>query len=52
MRFLLDYCGNDRRQARRLYRALAAELVKRPPRPLWQLLPPDDPEFIRNKQKQ
>ena len=48
MRFLLDYSGNNRALARKLYRSIANELSKRPPRPLWHFLPKDDPEFIRN----
>lgn len=52
MRFLLDYCDNDRMLARKLYRSIAMELEKRPPRPLWHLLPKDHPEFIRNMKQQ
>jgi tRNA A-37 threonylcarbamoyl transferase component Bud32 len=52
MRFLLDYCAGDRMLARRLYRAIAMQLEKRPPRPLWHLLPRDHPEFIRNMKQQ
>ena len=48
MRFLLEYYQGDRQRARRLYRAIAKELKKRPPRPYWHLLPKDDPEYIRN----
>lgn len=50
MRFLLDYTGEDRALARKIYRSIANELAKRPPRPLWHFLPKDDPEFIRNNQ--
>jgi hypothetical protein len=52
MRFLLDYSNNDRTYARRLFRSIAQQLEKRPPRPLWQLLARDHPEFIRNKKLQ
>ncbi|MCW8964081.1 MAG: lipopolysaccharide kinase InaA family protein [Gammaproteobacteria bacterium] len=52
MRFLLDYYDGNREKARKLYRAVAAELVKRPPRPYWHLLAEDDPMYIRNINKQ
>jgi len=52
MRFLLDYYNGNREKARKLYRAVAAELVKQPPRPYWHLLAKDDPMYIRNINKQ
>ena len=52
MRFLLDYYNGDRVKARRLFKAIAAELKKRPPRPYWHLLAKDDPVYMRNISKQ
>ena len=52
MRFLLDYYQGDRNKARRLYRAVAMELRKRPPRPYWHLLSKDDPVYIQNMNRQ
>jgi len=48
IRFLLDYCNNDRQRARAIYKAIAIELIKRPPRPYWHLLSKDDPVYIHN----
>lgn len=52
MQFVLEYCNGDRQQARSIYKAVATELKKRPPRPYWHLLPNDDPVYIRNINQQ
>jgi len=42
MRFLLDYCGNDRVKARKYWMAIRRRLIKHPPRPAWQFKPSND----------
>jgi hypothetical protein len=51
MQFVLKYCNGNRQQARSIYRAIAAKLKKRPPRPYWHLLPVDHPGRAHNTEQ-